>query len=198
MEAGFPASPKITSGMATSTTMSLAEFLKLPDKELDGTHYELDEGQLITLSPDNRQHGYLMARIAAYLDGIVDPKKFTVTCGDVGYILDKREHRATVRGADVSVEAVPADSTDVPKGFQQNAPFVAIEIISPSNTRRDIERKTKQYLAANGQEVWLVHPDTEETHFFRADQSDPIIHARGQSFPSCLGIHIDTNKLFSR
>jgi Putative restriction endonuclease len=37
--------------MVAKTTISLDEFLKLPDFEEDGTHYELDEGKLITLSP---------------------------------------------------------------------------------------------------------------------------------------------------
>ncbi|HTU46811.1 MAG TPA: Uma2 family endonuclease [Bryobacteraceae bacterium] len=200
--------------MATRTIMSLAEFLKLPGYELDGTHYELDEGHLIALSPNARLHGVLMARIAAYLDRVVDPKRFTVVCGDVGYILDKREDRPTVRGADVSVEATPADNwnraqrapnalcapnnPNVPEGFQDNAPFVAIEIISESNTKRDIQRKTAQYLGAGGQEVWLVYPDTEETHVFRAGQQLPEVYGRAKSFLSCLGMRIDTDKLFSR
>lgn len=184
--------------MATRTTLSLAEFLTLPEHEVDGTHYELDEGQLITLSPNAKRHGYLMGLITTYLNITLDPAKFIVVCGDVGYILDHHEDRATVRGADVSVEAVPANKQDVPTGFQENAPFVAIEIISPSNARRDIERKTKQYLAADGQEVWLIYPDTEETHVFRSSQSKPEIYPRGQSFPSCLGVQVDTNKLFSR
>lgn len=178
--------------------MSLAEFLKLPAYEPDGTHYELDEGELITLSPNARPHGFLMARITAYLDRIVDPKRFSVVCGDVGYILKDREDRATVRGADVSVEAVPADNQDVPKGFQHNAPLVAIEIISESNTRRDIQRKVAQYLGAGGQEVWLIYPDTEETHVFRTGQQKPETYPRGQSFPSCLGLQVNTDKLFSR
>lgn len=184
--------------MATRTIMSLAEFLKLPGYELDGTHYELDEGHLIALSPSGGRHGFLMLRIGAYLDRVVDPKRFTVVCGDVGYILDKREDRATVRGADVSVEATPADNSNVPEGFQDNAPFVAIEIISESNTNRDIQRKTAQYLGAGGQEVWLAYPDTEETHVFRAGQPQPAIYSRGKSFLSCLGVRVNTNKLFSR
>ena len=184
--------------MATRTTISLAEFLELPDHELDGTHYELDEGQLIALSPDNRQHGFLMTRIAVYLDRIVDPKRFTVVCGDVGYILDRRDNRATVRGADVSVEAVPEDSQDVAKGFQENAPFVAIEILSPSNTRLDIQRKTAQYLAAGGHEVWLIYPDNGETHVFRVGQPNAEVYARGESFRSSLSVQVDTSKFFSR
>jgi hypothetical protein len=38
--------------MAAKTTLSLEEFLKLPEAGDDGTHYELDEGErLITLTP---------------------------------------------------------------------------------------------------------------------------------------------------
>jgi Uma2 family endonuclease len=184
--------------MATRTTMSLAEFLKLPEHELDGTHYELDEGQLITLSPSGGRHGFLMVRIAAYLDAVVDPEKFTVVCGDVGYVLDDREDRATVRGADVSIQLIPPDDSPISPGLQHDAPLVAVEIISASNTRKDIQRKVAQYLGAGGQEVWLIYPETEETHVFRAAQPNPEIYPRGKSFRSALGIEVNTNKLFSR
>ncbi|MBV9406166.1 MAG: Uma2 family endonuclease, partial [Acidobacteriaceae bacterium] len=43
--------------MAARTILSLEEFLKLPEHEEDGTHYELDEGQLIVLPPPRTQHG---------------------------------------------------------------------------------------------------------------------------------------------
>lgn len=177
--------------------MSLAEFLKLPEYEIDGTHYELDEGELISLSPSGGPHAFLMTRIAVYLDQVSDRGKFTVVCGDVGYVLDSREDRATIRGADVAVQITSLEDPRVTPGFQKHAPFVAIEIISESNSKRDIQRKTAQYLNAGGQEVWLIYPTTEETHVYRAGGPNAEVYARGESFPSCLGIQVDTNKLFS-
>ncbi len=78
------------------------------------------------------------------------------------------------------------------------APIVAVEIISASNTKRDMDRKIKQYLRAGGQEVWVVDPATKQTSVFRAAKPDTEIYHRGQSFESGLGVRVNTNKFFSR
>ncbi|MGA8027479.1 MAG: Uma2 family endonuclease [Bryobacteraceae bacterium] len=184
--------------MVARTTLSLEDFLRLPEREPDGTHYELDEGHLIALSPTGGRHAFLMARITTYLDRVLDPNKFTVLCGDAGFILDETEDRPTVRGADVAVCAVPSEETDLPEGMLREAPLVAVEIVSESNTREDIERKTNQYLQFGCSEVWVLYPSTEETRVFRAGERSAEIYQRGKLFKSCLGIQVNTNRFFSR
>ena len=66
--------------MAAGATLSLEDFLKLPEYEEDGTRYELDEGCLIALPPPGKQHGILMLRIGAYLEQVLDPPRFAVMC----------------------------------------------------------------------------------------------------------------------
>jgi Uma2 family endonuclease len=39
---------------------------------------------------------------------------------------------------------------------------LAVEVISPSNTRREMERKLVEYFAAGVRAVWLVYPKTRE------------------------------------
>jgi Uma2 family endonuclease len=39
-------------------------------------------------------------------------------------------------------------------------PELAVEVLSVSNTRREMERKLKEYFLAGAQLVWLVDPDT--------------------------------------
>ena len=39
---------------------------------------------------------------------------------------------------------------------------LAVEVISPSNTRREMERKLGDYFNAGVQQVWLVYPDSRE------------------------------------
>ena len=86
--------------MAAKTTISLEEFLKLPEAEDDGTHYELDEGELITLSPGGTNHSILIASITMYLGQILDRSKYVVLSGEAGVILSDEPGKATVRGAD--------------------------------------------------------------------------------------------------
>src|SRR5271157_6225221 len=102
--------------MAAKTTISLEEFLKLPEAVDDGTHYELDEGELITLSTGGAVNSKLAAIITVYLSQILDPLRFDVLTGEPGVILSDEPDKSTVRGADVAV--LPARPLEeLPEGF---------------------------------------------------------------------------------
>lgn len=178
--------------MAAKTTISLEEFLKLPEAEDDGTHYELDEGELITLSPGGTNHSILIASITMYLGQILDRAKYVVLTGEAGVILSDEPEKATVRGADV---AVLPRRPKYPEGFTREPFLVAIEIISKSNDPIDIERKKNQYLAGGVKEVWLVYPKASTIHVYRRGNAQ--VYARGETFESDLGVVVDTGKFFS-
>ena len=38
------------------------------------------------------------------------------------------------------------------------APELCIEVVSPSNSRKELNEKTRAYLAAGAEEVWIVYP----------------------------------------
>jgi len=38
------------------------------------------------------------------------------------------------------------------------APELCIEVVSPSNSRKELNQKTRGYLAAGAEEVWIVYP----------------------------------------
>ena len=103
--------------MATKTTLSLQEFLRLPREQPDGAHYELDEGELIRLSPAGRTHAAIVIRIASYLDALLDPTQFTVLGGEAGVILSDVDDRGIVRGADVAVER----ASELDEGYARRA-----------------------------------------------------------------------------
>lgn len=54
------------------------------------------------------------------------------------------------------------------------APDLAVEIISPSNTTREMERKLQEYLAAGVRLVWYVHPGPKEVHVHTAERHDVL------------------------
>jgi len=45
--------------------------------------------------------------------------------------------------------------------------------------------------------VWVIYPATQETHVFRAATTEPEIYPRGQSFSTCTGITVETERFFS-
>ncbi|WP_337176409.1 Uma2 family endonuclease [Paludisphaera sp.] len=54
------------------------------------------------------------------------------------------------------------------------APDLAVEILSRSNTRREMERKLAEYFAAGVRLVWIVDPKRREVRI-HASPSDPVV-----------------------
>jgi len=38
------------------------------------------------------------------------------------------------------------------------APELCMEVVSPSNSRKELSEKTRGYLAAGADEVWIIYP----------------------------------------
>jgi len=45
--------------------------------------------------------------------------------------------------------------------FFPGAPDLAVEILSPNNTRRDIDERLGDFFASGTQIAWIINPDTE-------------------------------------
>jgi Uma2 family endonuclease len=173
--------------MATQTTLTLEQFLALPEQEEDGTHYELSAAELITLPPPGFRHAAIVVRIATLLSTTIDRQEYIVAAGDVGFVLDSSQGSATIRGADVAVNRRESIGEPVPVGLFKGAPLVAIEVISPGNRAEDLERKIEQYLTAGSSEVWVVYPDTSRVYVYRSGERNPQVVVDGESFESVLG-----------
>jgi Uma2 family endonuclease len=48
--------------------------------------------------------------------------------------------------------------------YPENAPILAVEVVSPSNRKRRVREKVDLYLAAGGAGVWVVYPKRRELH----------------------------------
>lgn len=46
------------------------------------------------------------------------------------------------------------------------APEICIEVVSPSNSVKELREKTAAYLAAAGEEVWIVYPQSKRCEFY--------------------------------
>ena len=139
--------------MATSTRLSFAEFINLPEAE--GVVYELDEGELLMEASPTARHNLVRYRIANRLTEFVEAKKFGLVIEE----MDFRLSEDTVRNPDVAfIEAGHASSIDLDRSPIGRAPTLAVEVISPSNRAEDVARKTYQYLRAGCRTVWIVYP----------------------------------------
>jgi Uma2 family endonuclease len=86
--------------------------------------------------------------------------------GEAGYKLSD----ATWIQPDVSfLTAERVRATD-PNGYFLGAPELAVEIISPSESARDIERKIALLLTKGSAAVWVIYPDSRAIHVHTPDR----------------------------
>jgi Uma2 family endonuclease len=46
-----------------------------------------------------------------------------------------------------------------------SAPVMCIEVVSPSNSVKELEEKRTAYLAAGAEEVWIIYPQSKRCEF---------------------------------
>ena len=156
--------------MATKTLLTIEQFDQLPITE--GILYELNEGELVTMTEPMPRHNWVRDNIAAALREFAHPRQLGRVFVETGYELTPE----TVRIPDVSF--VPADRVreiDLDKRIQ-GAPAVAVEVVSPTDLAEDLTQKVKQYLAAGAKAVWVFYPRTHEVQVFRADSTTFVRH----------------------
>jgi len=142
--------------MSTTThLMTAEELIKLPR----GQHrYELVKGELLTMSPSGGQHGAVTMYLSAPLATFVLANKLGIVFGaETGFILERNPD--TVLAPDFSfirkgrIETIPATYLEIP-------PDLAVEVISPSESKPKVEKKTAQWFEFGTRAVWLVYAKT--------------------------------------
>jgi len=60
--------------------------------------------------------------------------------------------------------------------YPENAPILAVEVVSPSNRKRRVQEKIYLYLAAGGGGVWVVYPKRSEVRVHAAGGTETTYH----------------------
>lgn len=153
--------------MSSTTTrlMTADELLVMPK---DGFHYELVKGELKRMPPTGREHGGVTMNLAAPLHLYVKLNKLgQVYAAETGFKLQSDPD--TVRAPDIAfVRAERIHSTNREQGYGDGAPDLAVEVLSPGNTKREMTDKVEEYLAAGGRLVWAVNPKSKTVTVYRS------------------------------
>jgi Uma2 family endonuclease len=174
--------------MSPKTLISVEEFDRLEEEEF---RYELDEGELITLTRPRMRHarveGNLYFALRAYLER--NPVG-EVIGADILFVLGP----ATKRAPDVSVVFRAID----PDQEIQGAPDIAAEVLSPSNSKRDMKRKLGQFFATGCKLAWIIDPKahTVEVWESAAGPSRTIRENEQLETPLLPGFSLLVAKLF--
>ncbi len=136
--------------MSAKTLISVEEFDNLIEEEF---RYELDEGELITLTRPSTDHGRIERRLTMILQTYLESRGTGEAFGsNILFVLGTN----TKRAPDVSVVFRDIGSVKEISG----APDIAAEILSPSNTKREMKRKLGQFFSTGCQVAWVIDPKT--------------------------------------
>jgi Uma2 family endonuclease len=150
--------------MATTTpVMSWEAFEQLPD---DGMHYEIIEGELITLPPPKSRHSLVASNTFKELLPLEESGLGRVM-PEAGYKLS--HDPPTWIQPDVSFLRKERVQATAPDGYFLEAPELAVEVVSPSESARTLNRKVKALLAAGARAVWVVYPDDLQVRVYLPD-----------------------------
>lgn len=101
------------------------------------------------------EHGAIIARLCRYLDQYVEDHRLGIVCGPqttfamLGVPPTRYPDLSFIRQDRLPV------NLDVDADF---APDLAIEIVSGSDTVREVDTKVLQYLNSGVEMVWIIHP----------------------------------------
>jgi Uma2 family endonuclease len=146
-----------------SPLVTAAELARIAAR--DDYRYELVDGQVIRMSPVGWRHGVIVVRLLVQVETYVRTRGLGAAVTEVGFIL--RTNPDTVRGPDVAFvrqERVPRETL---RTFWSGAPDVAMEVMSPDDTRREMDVKVAEYLSAGVSAVVVVDPDASTATLHR-------------------------------
>jgi Uma2 family endonuclease len=163
---------KLMAATTHAKLLTAEEFFLLPDPQ-DGSQQELVRGEIVTMPPPGGLHGVTCSKVNRKLGTFVDAVGGTLACNDTGFITGRGPD--SVRGPDISYwskERLP----EVPVGYIETAPDLLIEVLSPSNTSKQIRDKLHEYFATGVRLVWVIAPEDRTLTIYRTADEGRLLH----------------------
>jgi Uma2 family endonuclease len=134
-----------------------AEIEALPE---DGYIHEIVNGELIMSPKNNWLHGEICMRLSTAMKHFADLHRLgAVWDSSTGFWMENLNCRAP----DISFvrkERLRGLKRHEAKFFQ-GAPDLAVEVLSPSNARREVDERLSDYFSSGAQLAWVIDPERE-------------------------------------
>jgi Uma2 family endonuclease len=122
--------------------------------------------------------GVIVGRLLLMLGAQLQGRNAGVAVTEVGFKL--RTNPDTVRGPDVAFvrqERLPAERL---RGYWSGAPDLAMEVLSPDDTSRDIDAKVSEYLSTGVSAVVVIDPEAATVTRHRPGQAPEVARRGGE------------------
>ncbi|PWU12067.1 MAG: hypothetical protein C5B50_22185 [Verrucomicrobia bacterium] len=135
------------------------ELAALPD---NGYNYELVNGELVMSPKNNFQHENICLRLIFALEQFNRTHKLGAVLGsNLGCWMNNRNCRAP------DISFIPKERLKrlgfrpSVRKFLPGAPDLAVEILSTSNTRAEIDQRLKDFFSSGTRLAWIVDPEND-------------------------------------
>lgn len=139
----------------TETVLTAEEFYQLPDPE-QGGKIELVRGRVVTSMPVSGKRGERQGVIWQALRQFLSTSRQGRTTIETGYILRRDPDVVRAPGVSVAPAALLEDGELPEDGFIEGAPLLAVEVVSRTDSEREVLEKVGEYLDAGVARVWVV------------------------------------------
>jgi Uma2 family endonuclease len=189
--------------MSTTTRLITAdELLVMPHRDERGNdcRLELIRGEVKRMSPTGITHGIFCNEVGAEIRDFVNAKDLGVVCGaETGFMVERDPD--TVIAADVAfISHERLARVENPDKFGPFAPDIAVEVMSPGNTTREMEEKVALYIAAGARAVWVFNPKKRTVAVYGSPSDVRVLGEAdtlegGEVLP---GFKLELSKLFAK
>lgn len=152
--------------MTTTQTKLITadELLMLYSKGVRG---ELIRGELCETMPTVGRHGEAVMKLGIFLGNFIMPRRLGRLAGsDSGVLLERDPD--TVREPDIayiSAERLPLDVEVT--GYYEVVPDLIVEVVSQSDSAREVMDKALMWLSFGARMVWAVNPQSRSVDVYR-------------------------------
>lgn len=154
------------------------ELQSLPE---EGFNHEVVNGELVMSPKNNFIHGRICSRLLIAIGNFNNEHRLGVVLdSSTGFWMFNRNCRAP------DISFVPRTRLENLKfkpssrKFFPGAPDLAVEILSPSNSRSEIDARLRDFFASGTQIAWLINPDTASVEICRSLTQRRLIGPGGE------------------
>jgi len=131
---------------------------------------ELIYGELVMMSPAGPLHGAVAMRIGRLIAEYVEANDLgEVFAAETGFKVETNPD--LVRAPDAAFIRKSRLAEGYPKGFFTGAPDLAVEVMSPGDSRRAVAEKVNMWLANGAISCWVANPSLKVIDIHRTGET---------------------------
>jgi len=183
--------------MTTQTKrLTYEEYLIGPEIK---QRYDIVDGEMIMAPAPTLEHQRILLRLVL----IVAPHVIKHELGEVLFApADVLVQREPLRTRQPDLIFLSTERAGITGQTVEGAPDLVIEILSPSNTRANIEGKLADYALIGVKECWLVSPEARTVEVLTLAEGKwqrASLHGLGDSIQSSVlvGLELEVSQLFA-